>query len=124
MLAGRSQIGCIGIFGGSRSGTHPEYTKIASEFGSALARSGAGLVYNPKGSGLSRAVAHAAWVCGGRVVSVMPHSLCRSSGIDGACGEIFLVRSSHECKALTYRLASCFAVLPGGLDTIDDRRAS
>jgi uncharacterized protein (TIGR00730 family) len=66
------------------------------------------------------AVSRAALRAGGPGTGVIPHDLhARERGYE-AGSEIYVVRSMHERKALIYRLSTGFAVLPGGIDTLDE----
>jgi uncharacterized protein (TIGR00730 family) len=110
----------IGVFCGARAGVRPEYIQFATEFGAALARRGVGLVYGAGGIGVMGALADAVLAGGGRVTGVIPHSLHERERADQARGEIFVVRSMHQRKDLMYRLSSGFAILPGGIGTLDE----
>ncbi|GAA1697040.1 TIGR00730 family Rossman fold protein [Nonomuraea maheshkhaliensis] len=121
-MAGRasSQGRSIAVFCGARAGAHARHLQVAGQFGEALARRGAGLVYGACGLGVMGAVAGAVTAAGGSVTGVIPHHLYERERPDLAGGDIYVVRSMHERKALMYRLSSGFAVLPGGLGTLDE----
>ncbi|MGW0337643.1 LOG family protein [Streptomyces sp. NPDC003011] len=110
----------IAVFCGARAGTRPEHLDFARDFGAALARHGLNLVYGAGGVGVMRAVADGVMEHGGGVTGVIPRTLHDRERADRAPGTIFLVRTMHHRKALMYRLASGFAVLPGGLGTLDE----
>lgn len=110
----------IAVFCGARPGGDPAYAELAEEFGTALGRRGVGLVYGAGGVGVMGAVAKAALAGGAPVTGVIPHDLHKRERAHKAPGEVFVVRTMHERKALMYRLASAFAVLPGGLGTLDE----
>jgi uncharacterized protein (TIGR00730 family) len=66
-------------------------------------------------------LAAAVLAAGGNVTGAIPSSLQeREQASAAARGETFVVGSMHERKALMYRLASGFAVLAGGLGTLDE----
>ncbi|MER6632852.1 TIGR00730 family Rossman fold protein [Streptomyces sp. NPDC000987] len=110
----------IAVFCGARAGTRREHLDFARDFGAALAREGLDLVYGAGGVGVMRAVADGVMEHGGGVTGVIPRTLHDRERADRAPGTIFLVRTMHHRKALMYRLASGFAVLPGGLGTLDE----
>ncbi|MFI9630476.1 TIGR00730 family Rossman fold protein [Streptomyces sp. NPDC052042] len=110
----------IAVFCGARPGVHPEHLLLAEQFGTTLARRGLDLVYGAGGVGVMGAVADAVLAAGGGVTGVIPRSLHERERADNAQGAIFVVRSMHERKALMYRLSIGFAVLPGGLGTLDE----
>lgn len=108
------------MFCGARPGVRDEDLLFARDFGTALARHGLGLVYGAGGAGVMGAVAAGAVAAGGGVTGVIPlHLRDRERAVE-APGATFVVRSMHERKALMYRLASGFAVLPGGIGTLDE----
>ncbi|MFC4123299.1 TIGR00730 family Rossman fold protein [Nonomuraea zeae] len=120
MLNGPSRGKAIAVFCGARAGVHPHYLHVAGEFGAALARRGAALVYGAAGVGIMGAVASAVTTAGGTVTGVIPHHLYEREKPELASGDIFVVGSMHERKALMYDLSMGFAVLPGGLGTLDE----
>ena len=116
----RQRAAVIATFCGARPGKDPAYTALAEDFGGALGRRGCGLVYGAGGVGVMGAVAGAALANGATVTGVIPHDLHERERSQRALGQIFVVRTMHERKALMYRLASAFAVLPGGFGTLDE----
>ncbi|MDT0319032.1 LOG family protein [Streptomyces millisiae] len=110
----------IAVFCGARPGAMPEHTGLARNFGAALGRRGLGMVYGAGGVGVMGAAAEAALANGAAVTGVIPQDLHERERAQQAPGEIFVVRSMHQRKALMYRLSGSFAVLPGGLGTMDE----
>lgn len=116
----RQSFDRIAVFCGARTGVRPQYVELAKDFGTALARRGAGLVYGAGGVGVMGAVADAAFSGGAPVTGVIPHRLYERELPQRTRGEVFVVRTMHERKALMYKLSNGFAVLPGGLGTLDE----
>ncbi|MFF9428393.1 TIGR00730 family Rossman fold protein [Streptomyces sp. NPDC014746] len=116
----RQRPAVIAAFCGARPGTDPVHTTLARDFGAALGRRGCGLVYGAGGVGVMGAVAGAALANGAGVTGVVPQDLHERERSQKALGQIFVVRSMHERKALMYRLSTAFAVLPGGFGTLDE----
>lgn len=110
----------IATFCGARPGKDPAYAALAKDFGAALGQRGCELVYGAGGVGVMGAVAGAALAHGATVTGVVPHDLHEREKSQEALGQIFVVRTMHERKALMYRLSSAFAVLPGGFGTLDE----
>ncbi|WP_328537494.1 TIGR00730 family Rossman fold protein [Streptomyces sp. NBC_00344] len=110
----------IAVFCGSRPGLGAEHVALAHDFGAAMAARGAGLVYGAGGSGVMHAVATAVLAGGAGVTGIVPHDLREREKSTGVHGEVFVVRNMHERKALMYRLSDAFAVLPGGIGTLDE----
>ncbi|MFD5542639.1 TIGR00730 family Rossman fold protein [Streptomyces sp. NPDC127079] len=110
----------IGVLCGSRGGRTPHYVEMATALGEGLGLRGADLVYGAGGAGVMGAVSQAAHRSGAKVTGVIPHALHEREQAVEACGEIFVVPSMHERKALMYRLSDAFLVLPGGFGTLDE----
>lgn len=110
----------IGVLCGSREGRESHYVRVAHALGIEIAQLGVGLVYGAGGRGIMGAVSRAAHLAGASVTGVIPQALHEREKGDDACGEIFIVRSMHERKALMYKLSDAFIVLPGGLGTLDE----
>src|SRR5262249_36323703 len=105
---------------GARPGGHSRHVELAGRLGAELAGRGIGLVYGAGGVGVMGAVSRAALRAGGSVTGVITHDLQARERAPEAGGEIFVVRSMHERKALMYKLSAGFAVLPGGFGTLDE----
>lgn len=115
-----SGVARVGVFCGARPGARPQHLELAAEFGGALARRGSGLVYGAGGVGIMGAVADAALEAGAPVTGVIPRQLYERERPDESRAEVIVVETMHERKALMYRLAVGFAVLPGGFGTLDE----
>jgi uncharacterized protein (TIGR00730 family) len=116
----QNSVRCIGIFCGSRAGARPEYLRTAAEIGEAIAERGGTLIYGAGGVGLMGAASDAAHQAGAKVIGVIPASLHERERLENACGEILVVENMHARKALMYKLADAFVVLPGGYGTMDE----
>ncbi|WP_308377971.1 TIGR00730 family Rossman fold protein [Streptomyces sp. ISL-98] len=110
----------IAVFCDSRSGVGVEHVSLAYDFGVAMAARGTGLVYGAGGTGVMHAVAKGVLDGGAGVTGVVPFSLREREKPTDVQGEVFVVRDMHERKALMYRLSDAFAVLPGGIGTLDE----
>ncbi|MFE4960491.1 TIGR00730 family Rossman fold protein [Streptomyces sp. NPDC056653] len=110
----------IAVFCGARPGVHPDHLAFAHAFGRELALRGSGLVYGAGGVGVMGAVAQGVSDGGGAITGVVPSALRERERSDDPLGTIHVVATMHERKALMYRLATGFAVLPGGIGTLDE----
>ncbi|MEU3063383.1 TIGR00730 family Rossman fold protein [Streptomyces subrutilus] len=110
----------IAVFCGARTGHREDHADFAYDFGRALARRNRDLVYGAGGAGVTAALADGVLAGGGAVTGILPRTLYDRDRADRARGEVFVVRSMHERKALMYRLSRGFAVLPGGIGTLDE----
>ncbi|MEV8306837.1 TIGR00730 family Rossman fold protein [Streptomyces flavidovirens] len=108
------------VFCGIRPGTAPHHVQLARDFGTALALHGRGLVYGAGSTGIMGAVAEAVLAAGAPVTGVIPRQLFERERPDASRAEVRVVESMHERKALMYRLSTGFAVLSGGLGTLEE----
>jgi uncharacterized protein (TIGR00730 family) len=108
------------VFCGASSGRRPRYADAARAFGDAVARRGLGLVYGGGRVGLMGAVADGALAAGGEVIGVIPQELVDRELAHDGLGELRVVGSLHERKALMAELSDAFVALPGGFGTLDE----
>jgi uncharacterized protein (TIGR00730 family) len=113
-------LASICVFCGANPGASPAYAAAAAQLGRALGASGRRLVYGGGHVGLMGAVADAALAAGGEVVGVMPQHLVDHEIAHRGLTELRVVQSMHERKAAMAELAEGFAVLPGGLGTLEE----
>jgi uncharacterized protein (TIGR00730 family) len=113
-------IRSVCVFCGSAAGNRPGPARAAARLGTLLAGAGLRLVYGGGRAGLMGAVADAALEAGGHVTGVIPEFLvARERGHQGL-GEMHVVDSMHARKQKMFELADGFAVLPGGIGTLDE----
>ena len=115
-----AQLSSLCVYCGSRVGVEQAHRDLASELGAALARSGIRLVFGGGGIGLMGMLADAALAGGGEVVGVIPRHLDRFEVSHSAVPDMRIVASMHERKQTMFDLADAFAILPGGLGTLDE----
>lgn len=108
------------VFCGSSAGRSPAYVEAAVGFGEALAAAKIGLVYGGASVGLMGAVADAAQARGGEVIGVIPQSLVDLEVAHAGLGDLRIVGSMHERKALMADLSDGFIALPGGIGTLEE----
>lgn len=115
-----SEIHGLCVFCGSRFGREESYRSAAGELGGLLGREGIRLVYGGGHVGLMGVVADATLKAGGKVTGVIPRHLQQLEvGHDGL-SDLRVVDSMHERKALMADLSDAFAVLPGGIGTMEE----
>jgi uncharacterized protein (TIGR00730 family) len=112
-------IGSVCVFCASSDGVDPAFLEDAATLGAALARDGVRLVYGGGGVGLMGACARAAHAAGGQVLGVMPTFLRNREGAFEAVETVF-VTSMHERKSIMFEQSDAFAVLPGGVGTLEE----
>ncbi len=108
------------VFCGSSPGADPLYMRLAREVGGLLVERGLSLVYGGAQVGLMGAVADGALAAGGDVIGIIPHSLVRKEVAHRGLGDLRVVGSMHERKALMADLSDGFLALPGGCGTFEE----
>lgn len=108
------------VYCGSSDGVDSIYREAASRLGQILAAAGIELVYGGGRIGLMGLVANAALKAGGRVTGIIPAHLHDAEVGHHGVSELIVVGSMHERKQLMFEMSDAFAVLPGGLGTLDE----
>ncbi len=114
-------IASLCVFCGSREGADGAYALAAERLGRLVAERGIRLVYGGGRIGLMGVLSEAALAGGGEVVGVIPEFLMKYEVGNPDITELIVVASMHERKRAMFELADGFAVLPGGLGTLDER---
>ena len=110
----------ICVYCGSSGRVDEVYRAAATRLGVILAKAGIELVYGGGRVGLMGLMADAALASGGRVTGIIPgHLHDREVGHAGLT-ELVIVDNMHQRKRRMFELADAFAVLPGGLGTLDE----
>ncbi len=107
------------VYCASSEAAAPEFHAAAEALGGILAREGLRLVYGGGGVGLMGACAKAAHAAGGRVLGVIPHFLT-SHERPLSMVDTVVVSSMHERKMRMFEEADAFAILPGGIGTLEE----
>ncbi len=114
------KIKALCVYCGSNKGKDPRHAVLARALGGEIAARGISLVYGAGGIGLMTEVADAVLAANGHVVGVIPNHLARDEVQHGGLSETILVDSMHQRKEIMFKRADAFAVLPGGLGTLDE----
>jgi uncharacterized protein (TIGR00730 family) len=110
----------ICVYCGSSGRVNETYRAAATRLGVIFAQAGIELIYGGGRVGLMGLLADATLASGGRVTGIIPgHLHDREVGHTGL-SELMVVDNMHERKRLMFDLADAFAVLPGGLGTLDE----
>ena len=114
------QIRTLCVYCGSSGAVDPRYRDAAAELGRALAGAGIELVYGGGHRGLMGLLADAALLAGGRVTGIIPAAMQAAEWAHEGVTELLVVDSMHTRKRLMAEKADAFAVLPGGVGTLDE----
>jgi hypothetical protein len=115
-----NRIQSLCVFCGSRAGADPAFSEAAEQLGRRLAQRGVRLIYGGGSIGLMGVVMRAVLAHGGQVSGVIPEFLMRREVGNPDLTELIVVDSMHERKRRMFELADGFAVLPGGIGTLDE----
>jgi hypothetical protein len=110
----------ICVFCGSSHGANPVYTEAARRFGTLMVEEGFDLVFGGGGVGLMGETALAVSKAGGKILGIIPSFLRHVEPPLRVASEIVVTESMNERKARMFEAADGFAVLPGGLGTLDE----
>jgi uncharacterized protein (TIGR00730 family) len=108
------------VFCGSSMGRQPAYRAAAAALAGELTARGIGLVFGGSNVGLMSVVADAMLAAGGEVIGVIPEPLVAREVAHRGLGDLRIVASMHERKALMAELSDAFVAMPGGFGTIEE----
>jgi uncharacterized protein (TIGR00730 family) len=115
-----SALSALCVFCGSRFGADPAGREAAQRLGELLAREGITLVYGGGGVGLMGVLANAVLKAGGKVVGIIPRFLLQREAGHPALTQTVIVETMHERKLRMFERSDAFAVLPGGVGTLEE----
>ena len=110
----------IGVFCGSSHGSDAAYAEAARRFGALIAERGFDLVFGGGYVGLMGECARAARSSGARITGVLPEFLRHLEPPAADEEAVILTPDLQERKRIMLAKADGFAVLPGGLGTLDE----
>jgi uncharacterized protein (TIGR00730 family) len=110
----------ICVFCGSSHGSDAAYAETARRFGMLIAERGFSLLFGGGYIGLMGEVAHAARLGGAYVTGVLPEFLRHLEPPSRDAQKMVITADLQERKRLMLSHADAFAVLPGGLGTLDE----
>jgi uncharacterized protein (TIGR00730 family) len=115
-----TKIRAVCVYCGSSGAVAACYREAAAELGAGLAMAGIETVFGGGRVGLMGLLAEAALAKGGRVTGIMPSRLRDAELAYTGLSELLVVGTMHERKRLMAERADAFAVLPGGIGTLDE----
>jgi hypothetical protein len=114
------QIATLCVYCGSSGDVDERYRNAAVDLGRKLAQADIELVYGGGHRGLMGLIADAALAAGGRVTGIIPAAMRELEWAHTGLTELLVVDSMHTRKRLMAEKAEAFAVLPGGVGTLDE----
>lgn len=113
-------INSLCVFCGASTPPDSRFLDAADVLGKKLAMEGIELVYGGGALGLMGTVARAARDNGGKVTGIIPHFLTKLEAKLEGISETIEVETMHQRKRLMFERSDAFAVLPGGMGTLDE----
>ncbi|MCH8184137.1 MAG: TIGR00730 family Rossman fold protein [Proteobacteria bacterium] len=108
------------VYCGSSMGTGDAHRAAAARLGALLGERGIRVVFGGGQVGLMGILADAAMAAGGAVFGVIPNHLDEIEIGHPNVTELRVVDNMHARKELMFRESDAFAILPGGLGTMDE----
>lgn len=115
-----SHIRSVCVYCGSANGVEEIYKDSARDLGRRIAEGGLRLVYGGGRVGLMGICADAALAAGGEVVGIIPEHIQKLEVDHTGLTELHVVDSMHIRKAMMVERSDAFAILPGGIGTLDE----
>jgi uncharacterized protein (TIGR00730 family) len=113
-------IRALCVYCGSSGAVAAAYRDAANGLGASLAAAGIEIVFGGGRVGLMGLLADAALTHGGRVTGIIPARLHDAELAHTGVSELVVVATMHERKRLMAERADAFAILPGGIGTLDE----
>jgi len=108
------------VYCGSGLGVDSRHLEAARDLGRRLAERHIRLIYGGARIGLMGTLADAALAAGGEVVGIIPGHLDKTELGHRGATELIVVDSMHERKYMMFEQSDAFAIMPGGLGTLDE----
>jgi hypothetical protein len=115
-----ARVTALCVYCGASAGNDPRHSEAAAALGRLLGEQGITLVYGGGRVGLMGIVADATLAAGGKVIGVIPTMLKARELAHPGCTELIAVDTMHARKQRMFELSDAFAILPGGLGTLDE----
>ena len=113
-------IRALCVYCGSSGAVAAAYREAASELGVSLANAGIEVVFGGGRVGLMGLLADAALANDGRVTGIIPARLRDAELAHRGVSELVIVSSMHQRKQQMAERSDAFAILPGGIGTLDE----
>ena len=115
-----AEVTSLCVFCGSSTGLNQAHRQAAARLGAILGENDIRLIYGGGRIGLMGVLAESAMAAGGRVTGVITDFLESREVGNREVDEYVVTDSMHARKQRMFELADAFAILPGGLGTLDE----
>jgi len=113
-------IQSVGIFCGSSKGNKSVYSEESAKYVKLLASDRMKIVFGAGSTGIMGVVAESGLSSGAYVIGVAPCFLHEKEVVHNGLTELHIVEDMFERKNLLMKLSDAFAILPGGIGTLDE----
>lgn len=113
-------IQSVGIFCGSSKGQDIHYEDASSKYIKLLVQDNIRIVYGAGSTGIMGVVAETALKMSGNITGVAPGFLHDKEVCHNGLTDMYIVDNMFERKELLMKLSDAFAILPGGIGTMDE----
>jgi uncharacterized protein (TIGR00730 family) len=114
------KITSLCVYCASRMPTDPDHKEAARALGQQLGQNNIKLVYGGGHVGLMGIIADATLDSEGQVIGIIPAHLHDIEVSHEKLTELHIVDSMHARKEKMFQVSDAFAILPGGLGTLDE----
>lgn len=108
------------VYCGASGNVDQVYKDAARDLGESFAGDKVRLVYGGGSVGLMGIIANACYKAGGEVIGIIPEGIEDKELKNTKVTELFVVDSMHTRKRMMMEKSDGFAVLPGGMGTLDE----
>ena len=115
-----SQISTVCVYCGASAGLRPSVRAAAAGLAREIVGAGCRLVYGGGRVGLMGILADAALAANGHVTGIIPAHIQEKEVQHTGLSELLVVDSMHTRKRMMVERSDAFAVLPGGIGTLDE----
>jgi uncharacterized protein (TIGR00730 family) len=113
-------IHAVTVYCSSSSRVAAPYIAAARDLGESIAKMRWQLVYGGNKIGCMGVLADAARAAGGKVIGITPQLMVDKGIGDEKCDELIVTEGMRERKELLEQRGDAFAVLPGGIGTLEE----
>lgn len=115
-----NKLNSILVFCGSSVGTHPSFSKAATELGQSIAERKSTLIYGGAKIGLMGALANAVLSGNAEVIGIIPKFLQTKEVVHNDLTELIVVQNMHQRKRKMFEMCNGIVALPGGFGTMEE----
>tara|TARA_Y100001970_G_scaffold165119_1_gene201737 strand:- start:8388 stop:8933 length:546 start_codon:yes stop_codon:yes gene_type:complete len=113
-------VSSLCVFCGSLNGSNQNYHKLTQKVGKMAAHNDMRIIYGGANIGLMKILADSCLKNGGNVMGIIPKALYEKELAHKQLHTLKVTESMQQRKALMFKEAEAFLILPGGFGTLDE----